>query len=151
MEDHRISVQTKKVDISLSNGETISGEIFLQLHGSKSYGLQKIGEILNGEDAFIPVRHGNKTELINLCHIISLSCDSTEEIDELQALGHHYVVSVETPNKTFHNLHVYVNLPTDHERIKDFLNQNRIFFLFLSNDKALYLRRDKIIKVTDQD
>ncbi len=149
MEDHRVSVNTKNVEIVLFNGSRLTGEIFLQLHSSKSYEPQKIEEILNGEDTFIPLRSHDRTDLINLKHIVALTCASENEENDLLKLGEHYIVTVETVHTKFENINVFVNLPTGQKRIKDFLNQEKMFLYFSSADKNIYLQRDMIVSVSD--
>ena len=149
MDDHRISVDTRHVDILFSHGNQISGEIFLQLHGTKSYAPQKIEEILNGDDEFIPLRSNGKVELLNTKHIVALTCEADREQDDLQTLGEHYVVSIETVSGKFDDLNVFVNLPSGKKRIKDFLNQPKTFLYFSKSHKGLYLQRDMIVRVSD--
>ncbi len=149
MEDHRISVETRNVDILLSHGSQISGDMFLQLYGTNSYGPQTVEEILNGENTFIPLRHNGKVQLLNINHIATLSCDAAGELNDLQRLGESYTVSVETVAATYEGLQVFVNLPTGHQRIKDFLNQPKSFLLFINGEKSLYINRDMIVRVSD--
>ncbi len=149
MDDHRISVETRYVDILLTNGNQVSGDMFLQLHGTKSYEPQRIEELLNGENEFIPVRHGDRVFLLNIRHIVSLTCDADSELTDLQRLGEQYSVSVETVNGQLDDLQVFVNLPSGKQRIKDFLNQRKTFLLFIKDNKGIYLQRDMIVRVSD--
>ncbi len=57
MDSQKITVKTRLVEIILTNGSTVKGETFLQLHGLQQDGLQRVGEVLNSDDDFLPVRN----------------------------------------------------------------------------------------------
>ncbi len=149
MNEQRISVETRKVELTFTSGEKISGKLFLQLHGASLCGPQKVGEVLNSEEAFIPFQHDGMVELINLEQIVSVDCEAESEFDDLLLLGEMHKIAIETTNSLLVDLKAYVNLPTGNNRIKDFLNQRKHFLLFVQGDRVVYLRRDKIIKVKD--
>ena len=149
MNDQKISVATRKVELTLSNGSQLAGETFLQLHGEHLTGLQKIGEILNGEDNFLPLRYEGKVELINLEQVVSVSVAAEEEFDPLLALGEEHQLWIEPTVGQALDVHIFVNLPGGRNRVKDFLNQQTRFLLFLHEDRIIYLSRNKILRVRD--
>lgn len=149
MEEQRISVQTRRVEIALTNGERLKGELFLQLHGAHIDGPQRLGEILNGEDSYIPLRHDGQIDLINLEQVVAVSSSATEEVDDLLKIGEEHQVKVYTTTGQSMDLRIYVNLPCGKTRVKDFLNQRKKFLLFLHDDTVIYLSRDNIIRVLD--
>lgn len=149
MNDQRISVATRTVQLTLSNGSRLSGETFLQLHGEYLAGLQTVGEILNSEDNFLPLRHDGKVELINLEQVVSVSVSAEEEFDPLLALGEEHQLWIEPTVGRPLNAHIFVNLPGGNNRVKDFLNQKCRFLLFLHEKQIVYLARNKILRVQD--
>ncbi len=149
MNDQRISVETRKVELTLSNGSQLSGETFLQLHGEHLLGLQKVGEILNGEDNFLPLRYEGKVELINLEQVVSVAVSAEEEFDPLLTLGEEHQLWVEPTIGEPLDVHIFVNLPGGCNRVKDFLNQQCRFLLFLHEKQIVYLARNRILRVQD--
>ena len=149
MNDQRISVETRTVELTLFNGSQLSGETFLQLHGEYLSGLQTVGEILNGEDNFLPLRYDGKVELINLEQVVSVSVSAEEEFDPLLALGEEHQLWIEPTVGSPLDVHVFVNLPGGRNRVKDFLNQKCRFLLFLHEKQIVYFARNRILRVQD--
>ncbi|MBN1956823.1 MAG: hypothetical protein JXQ81_09425 [Desulfuromonadales bacterium] len=149
MDDQRISVETRYIEVLMSNGKQVSGEAFLQLHGAHLAGPQRIGEAINGDEDFLPLRSKHGIELINLKQVISVVTAAEEEFDPLLKLGEEHRIQVEPAvGETLH-LRIFVNLPGGKTRVKDFLNQDKRFLLFLHDDKVLYLARNRILCVKD--
>lgn len=149
MDDQRISVETRRIKLTLSNGSQLSGETFLQLHGEHLTGLQRVEEILNGEEIFLPFRYAGKVELINLTQVVSLAVAAEEEFDPLLALGEEHQVRIETTVGEALDVRIFVNLPDGRTRVKDFLNQPVRFLLLLHEDQVIYLARNHILRVQD--
>ena len=149
MDDQRISVTRRSVKLILSNGTQLNGETFLQLHSEHLTGLQRVEEILNGEDIFLPVRLGESVELVNLEQIVSVEVDAEEEFDPLLALGEEHQIKVEPIAGEVLNARIFVNLPGGQNRVKDFLNQQKRFLLLLQDDRILYVARNKILRIQD--
>ena len=149
MNDQRISVATRRVELTLSNGSQLTGETFLQLHGEYLAGMQTVGEILNGEDNFLPLRYDNKVELINLEQVVSVSVSAEEEFDPLLALGEEHQLWIEPTVGSALEVHVFVNLPGGRNRVKDFLYQECRFLLLLHEKQIIYLARNRILRVQD--
>lgn len=149
MDDQRISVARRSVKLTLSNGTKLNGETFLQLHGEHLTGLQRVGEILNGGDIFLPFRHGDSVELVNLEQIVSVEVDAEEEFDPLLALGEEHQIKVEPITGEVFDVRIFVNLPGGQNRVKDFLNQKKRFLLLLQDDRILYVARNKILRIQD--
>lgn len=149
MDDQRISVETRGIEVLLANGDVIRGETFLQLHGAHLSGPQRIDEVLNGADNFLPVRSGKEIELVNLEQVISVSTAVEEEFDPLLSLGEEYQIKVEAAVGKALDVRIFVNLPGGHNRVKDFLNQSKRFLLFIHDDQVIYMARNRILRVRD--
>ena len=149
MDDRRIMVEPRGVELTLSSGLQLHGDFFLQLHGAHLTGLQRVEEILNESDCFVPIRVDGRVELINLEQVVSVSLLAEMEIDPLLTLGSEHRICVEPAVGPPLALRIFVNLPSGRERAKDFLNQPRRFLPFLQEDRLLYLARAWILRVTD--
>ncbi|WP_029918384.1 hypothetical protein [Pelobacter seleniigenes] len=149
MENQRISVETRAVRITLRTGVQLEGELFLQMHGAHQFGPQRVGEVLNGAEPFIPLRHEGKIDLLNLHQVIAVETPASDEFDELLRLGKEYRVEVHMTAGPALQLATFVSLPDEHNRIKDFLNQGRKFLLFLQDDRVVYLAGKEIVRVID--
>ncbi len=149
MDDQRLIVETCQVDLVMVNGLRISGETFLQLQGIYLTGPQRVGELLNGDETILPVRSGSQVQLINLEQTVSVSLSAEQEFDPLLTLGEEHRVWVEPVAGDAIEARIFVNLPGDKSRVKDFLNQKLRFLPFLDNDRVIYVARKKILRVTD--
>lgn len=149
MNDQRISVARCPVELVLANCANISGETFLQLNGEHISGSQRIDELLNGDDNFLPVQIDQSVELVNLEQVISLRTTYALEWFTLLSLGEKHVVWVEPLHGLPFDATIYANLPNGKTRVKDFLNQQKRFLPFICDEKVVFLARNKILMVKD--
>ena len=149
MDEQRISVDTCRIALKTQTGLHLEGEVFLPLYGSHLDGGQRVEDLLNGDDHFLPLRHQQGTELINLDQIVSVVVSAEREFDPLIGLGREYPVRVESVTGEVIAARIFVNLPGSACRVKDFLNQKKRFLLFLREDQVVYVARDKIVRVAD--
>jgi len=149
MDSQRISKETCRVLFSLADGREIWGEVFLNLFGARHDGPQRVGELLNGDEVFIPVKAEGGTLLIHLFQLVSAQVEAASELDELMTLGAHYHVKVQTVLGQDLKAEVYVDLPEGDRRVKDFMNRSQGFLRFLVDDQVLYLNRNFIVSVQD--
>ncbi len=147
MEDQRISVESRTVALVLSDGTRLTGEMFLQLHGQHQAGMQRVGEVLNAENNFLPLRTNEGVKLVNLAQIIMVSVPAKTEFDPLLALGEEHSVRVTTSVGETLDARIYVNLPSGSKRAKDFLDQKKRFLLFNIGEMVVYIARRKILLV----
>ncbi|WP_020675419.1 hypothetical protein [Geopsychrobacter electrodiphilus] len=149
MNEQRISVDVRQIEVVLSNGERLMGETFLQLHGMLQSGPQRLSEALNGDDNFLPLRVAEKIKLINLDQVMAVYTAAAEEYDPLLELGEEHRVRVTPAVGGPLDAKIFVNLPNGNNRAKDFLNQPRRFLLFLWGEQVAYLARKRILLVED--
>jgi len=149
MNEQRISVDLRQIEVVLSTGERLVGETFLQLHGLCQSGPQRLSEVLNGEDNFLPLRAGGTVKLLNLDQVMSVYADASDEFDPLLELGEEHLVRVTPAVGEPLDARIFVNLPNGHNRVKDYLNQSRRFLLFLSGAQVVFLARKRILLVED--
>jgi len=149
MSDQRLATEVCTIELQLATGEELQGELFLQLVGAHAFGAQRLDEVLNGEDCFLPVRCHGKVTLFNLQQIASVSVPDDGENDVLMKLGEHHQVSVCTTVGKQFEAEIYVNRPATRSRVKDFLNQPHRFLPFFSGNRVVYLNLHYILQVKD--
>ncbi len=149
MEDRRVSVETRRIELVLGTGARISGEVFLQLQGIHLTGPQRVGELLNSEESFLPVRIEGAVKLINLDQVVRVQVAAADEFDPLLTLGEEHRIRVTAVVGEALEVRIFVNLPSGRNRAKDFLNQQKRFLLSLLDEQVVYLARDRILLVED--
>lgn len=149
MPDRQMVTEFCQIDLQLATGEELTGEIFLQLMGARGFGGQRLEELLNGADGFLPFRCQGETTLINLRRVASISVGEDPEKDALMKLGKRHEVSVRTTVGSTLAAEVYVNLPADRCRVKDFLNQKLRFLPFFVGERIVYINSYCILQVKD--
>lgn len=149
MSEQRLATEVRSITLQLATGEVMKGEIFLQLVGATGYGGQQLDELLNGDDCFLPIRQGGEVSLVNLRQVASISVVEDLESDPLRKLGERHRVSVCTTVGEPFEAEVYVNLPSNRTRVKDFLNQRLRFLPFFTGERVVYLNFRYILQVKD--
>ncbi|MCF6179119.1 MAG: hypothetical protein L3J63_06990 [Geopsychrobacter sp.] len=149
MNEQRIKVDSRNIEIVLASGERLQAEIFLQLHGLHLTGPQRVGEVLNGEESFLPIRIDQGVRLVNLDQVIAVYVAASDEFDPLLELGAEHEVYVTSMVGDSLKARIFVNLPHGRNRAKDFLNQPKRFLLFLQEKTVVYLAKKSILLVED--
>lgn len=149
MNEQKITVATRFIEVVLCNGTIITGDTFLQLHSLHHATPQTIGEILNSEEMFLPISGKDGVDLINLDQVVSVATAAKQEFDPLLELGAQYDIQVEASQGDLMQVKIYVNLPEAQRRVKDFLNQNLRFLHFVHQDRVLYIAKQQILRVKD--
>jgi hypothetical protein len=148
MDEGRIEKATRRARLVLSNGREIRGEVFVGLYDAHHVGPQRVGELLNEDPAFIPVKTGKGVILVNSAHIVSVALPADREKDDLVTLGKRYTVRVKTTRGEFRGT-VFVNLPDVSTRVRDYLNQPLRFFTLFQSRTVIYLNRTYVVLVED--
>ena len=149
MDDQKISKAIRQVRFTLADGHTLVGEVFLNLYEMRHAGPQRVGDLLNGEVLFLPVRVAGETLLVNVEQILSARVAAAAELDDLMTLGERYTVEVITLSGEPVVADLYVSLPSTSCRVTDYLNQPQRFFTFISTKEVIYLNRRFVLAVRD--
>lgn len=149
MDERRIAMQKRRVDLVLADGSRLEGDVFLSLYDAHRTGPQRLGDLLNSEIRFLPVETTAGIQLVNCALIVSAQTDRNEEADELVRLGEKYSITVFTLLKKELAVDLYVNLPQASRRVKDCLNQQQRFLAVFRDRKLLFLNTSYILKVRD--
>lgn len=148
MDEGRIQKATRPAKIILSTGREIRGHVFVGLYDSHHSGPQRVGELLNEEKPFVPVKTAKGVLLINRTHIVSATLPTNLERDDLVTLGKRYQVRVTTTRGEVRGV-VFVNLPDGATRVADYFNQPAQFLPIFQTRTVLYLNREFILLVRD--
>lgn len=149
MGEQKLATRSCHIEMQLATGEMLRGEIFLQLVGAHGFGGQRLDELLNSDDCFLPLRNDGEVTLVNLRQVASISIPEDPQRDALMKLGKRHLVSVSTTIGTPFTAEVYVNLPSSRSRVKDFLNQRMRFLPFMTGGRIVYLNFRYILQVKD--
>jgi hypothetical protein len=147
MESQQISVDQQTVGIVLANGTCLEGQIFLPLCGISQAKPCRVEEVLNGTELFVPFTIDRQVRLINLAQIQQIRVAASAELDPLRCLGFEHNVRVFPEIGDPVSAKIYVNLPNEKSRTKDFLNQHKRFLPFLVGEQVVYIASGRIAKV----
>lgn len=147
MEAHQISVDQQSVEIVLADGSHLKGEIFLPLRGMSHTAPCRVEDVLNGAELFVPFVIDQQVRLINLAQVQQIRVAASVELDPLRCLGFEHNVRVFPEVGETLKAKIYVNLPNEKSRTKDFLNQHKRFLPFLVEEQVIYIASGRIAKV----
>lgn len=149
MAEQRIPMQKRLVNLVLADGSRLEGDVFLSLYEAHRMGAQRLGDLLNSEIRFLPVKTAAGIQLVNSTLIVSARTNQSEEADELMRLGEKYSIYVTTLLQEELVVDLYVNLPQASNRVKDCLNQQQRFLPVFRDEEVLYLNTSYILRVRD--
>jgi hypothetical protein len=148
MDEGRIQKATRKATLVLSSGRQIRGDVFVGLYDPHHTGPQRVGELLNEDLAFLPVKTDKGVVLVNRAHIVSAALSADREHDDLARLGKRYEVRVTTTDGEVRGA-VFVNLPDVATRVADYFNQPIRFLPLFQSRTVIYLNREFVLLVRD--
>jgi hypothetical protein len=149
MTDQRIAKERRPVLFTLADGREVEGEVFLSLYEAKRMGPQRVGELLNGEEGFLPVSTSEGMIHLNVSNIVTARTGMQSEWDDLETLGKKYTVRISTHLGEIAG-EVFVNLPREHSRVSDYLNQPDRFLRIAGPEEILYIGARFILAVRDE-
>jgi len=149
MQEQKIAKHRRQVIFTLADGSELVGEVFLSLYEVRRQGPQGVGGLLNGEDAFLPVKTRDGTVHLNVANIIKARTPAEAERHELMMLGKKYAVRVTTLYGEEIDGEVFVDLPQDRSRVSDYLNQPDRFFRIFVPDHIVYIAARYVLTVRD--
>jgi len=148
MADQRIAKNRQQVTFTLADGSEVQGEVFLSLCDARHRGPQRVGELLNGEEDFIPVATSVGMVHLNIANIVTAKTSDKSEWNELEQLGKKYSVRIATLLGE-ESGEVFVNLPQYTSRVSDYLNQPARFYRLFISDHIVYIGARFILSVRD--
>ncbi len=151
MDERKIQKGTQGVKILLSTQEQLEGQVFLRLHEAHHDGRQKVGDLLNQGLTFIPVKTGSDAFLLSTSQIVTLETALEFERDDTMTLGKKYDVRISMIHGKEIAGNIFVNLPDDSSRIKDYFNQPVRFFAVSRPESILYVNGAFILSVSHRE
>ena len=148
MDEGRIEKATRRARLVLSDGREVHGDVFVGLYEPHHVGPQRVGELLNEQEAFIPVKTDEGVLLVNRTRVISVTLPADREQDDLVTLGKRYEVRVTTTHGELKGA-IFINLPETSARVRDYFNQPLPFLALFQSQTVAYLNRDFIVLVQD--
>lgn len=152
MSGPKIQKLSRTVVFTLTDGSQIRGDVFLRLFSHSHDSVQRLGELLNEEDNyFIPVKTSAEVSatLLNLDHVVSVKTERQVETEDWLVLGNNCPVSIKTFNQDPIKGEVFINLPNESCRAKDFFNQKLKFFPLFQDKHVVYVNCRHILSVND--
>lgn len=149
MEDQKITKNRRSVSFTLADGSRIEGYVFLSLYEAGHEGPQRVGDLLNNVDAFIPVDTPDGMLHLNIGNIVSAETPILEEKNDLMTLGAGHNVLITTSLGSVIDGEVFVNLPHERNRVSDYLNHGERFFRVFLAEKIVYIGSRFILTVKD--
>jgi hypothetical protein len=149
MDERKIKKENRVVLFKLSDGSEVEGEVFLRLYEAHHSGPQRVGDLLNEERPFIPVKTDRGVVLLNVSHIVSAKIQSVWESDELMTMGKRQSIRIKTAHEQEIPGDIFINLPDGYCRVKDYINQPILFFPLFQPDYIIYINRRFILLIQD--
>jgi hypothetical protein len=149
MEEQKIVKNQRWVEFTLADGSVVKGVVFLNLYDAHRPGPQRVGELLNGKDTFLPIKTDEGTLHLNVDNIIEARTSEEEELHDLMMLGKKYRVEIITLSGRNIAGDVFVDLPKESSRVSDFLNQTQRFFALMVPGSVIYVARRFILSAKD--
>lgn len=137
-----VQKKTQQVDIILSDGSGFAGKVFLLS--------ETLHDVLNAKGSFIPVKTTKGVLLLNLSQIVSVTIQAQLEQDELMTLGKRHDIRVMMVDGKEMEGNIFVNLPKESFRVKDFLDQSLSFLPLFQPNLIVYLNKQFILSVQDE-
>lgn len=145
----KIEKKKKEILFTLSDGTDIKGEVYLWLYSTNHMGPQRIDELLNDENQFIPVETVDGFILLNNTHIMLAKAKLDENSHSLLMMGEKYKVGITTLHHENLEVDLFINLPEGYRRVRDYLNQPIRFLTFFQSESILYINREYILSIQD--
>ena len=149
MNDEKIDKKKKEVLFTLTDGTEIKGEVHLWLYSINRMGAQRIDELLNEGNPFIPVKTVDGCILLNSTHIMLAQAKTEKNIHDLIMMGEKYRVHITTLLHKNLEADLFISLPEGFRRVKDYLDQPIRFFTFFLPEHILCINRDCILSIRD--
>jgi hypothetical protein len=149
MDERRVEKVTQPVSFELADRRWLDGQVFLQQYESRHTGRQTVGDLLNEAVSFIPVKASGGIVLLNAAQIVAAAVPSKSEKDDLMTLGKRYAIRIKTTQEKEISGDIFVNLPEESSRVKDYFNQPARFFAIFQPDSIVYVNRNFILTVEE--
>jgi hypothetical protein len=141
------------VALTLTGGESLKGELFIQASARNLSALEDAPEFMNSSEPFFPLRlPDGETLLISKSHVLTVHVDREFAASVEWAFGDRVSVEVAMQGGATHHGHLQVEHYVGHARVLDYLNRgSEPFVLLLRETEVLLLNRRHIAYVRPVD
>ncbi|MFN0063956.1 MAG: hypothetical protein ACKVPX_15725 [Myxococcaceae bacterium] len=151
MEELRVPKRQARVELRWPGGKTQSVAVYLAEFASTHTGAQRISELLNGRDAFVPAFDVEAEAVVFLrctnISVVRVQADLEPSDAEQHTLPQEHEVRITLMDgTTVSGLMSYVR-PPGRERVMDFLNEESRFFPLLDKDQTLLVNKEHVARV----
>jgi len=148
-----LSVPKRQVRISLSSAlETVEGFVFVAEFSERTRGAERVGEILNNSETFLPVRAAetDRVALYNKQSIVSLTVlepeDREWEVEELEYSPAEVVEVALTTGDVLRGA-IYLDPRREKSRVSDLLNRPDPFVVLVREEGVTYVSKRHVVTV----
>ena len=145
----QVKKHLRKASFYFSNDRQLTGCVFLNFFDKHHDGSQNLGDLLNSGEQFIPIRTKTEILLVNIKHLVYVEITMEQELDELMKLGSSYSISTKMITGKSIEGDVFISINEGHGRVKDYANQDLVFFRMLQNKHVVYINQNYILSITD--
>jgi len=149
MDEYKIEKGALRVAIQRSDGNCISGQVFLGLYGEQHLGSQNMEDLLNETKQYMPVKTDERVVLLNIDHIVWVKIDAKSEENDMMKLGTKHSVWVKTTLGEELKGDIFISLQEGQARVKDHVNETVGFFRLFQPGFILYINPKSILSIHD--
>lgn len=150
----RIEKQRSQAEVSLATGEIAYGHFFTSARSALHAGSERIGDLLNGDNDFIPFERqgerGRQTVIYNRAHVITVNVSPDEPRQEPGydvATRHAVSMLLSNGRRLVGSVRVYQ--PDGYSRLSDW-SKSRDHFQYLQTETStLLVNREHIVEVSE--
>lgn len=149
MDEDKIEKGAHRVAFQLSDGNCISGQVFLSLYDEHHLGSQNMEDLLKETNRFMPVKTDERVLLLNIDHIVLIKIDAESEENDMMKLGTKRLVWVKTTLGEELKGEIFISLGEGRARVKDHVNGTIGFFRLFQPGFILYINQKSILSIHD--
>ncbi len=150
--DLRVPVAALPVEIRYTDGRIVAGRIFVSANAAHHEGPTRADEWVNEAGAFFPFLPNDSAQsvLVNKVSVLALVVPAwADESDPNEAVpAPERVISVECGGASFQGI-VTLDLPANHGRVLDFLNQSSGFISLRIGGRHQLINKRHITRVVE--
>ena len=149
---YQIGTHAFAVEVSMARGATLSGEMFLRPGGVRAS--ETVLERLNDGTPFFPLKTSDRGVLLvgkaQVRYIVTPSLDDDDDVAEERSSTPQVLVTAELDSGEAITGVFFVDLPPDHLRTLDYLNDAKRAFVALAQlDREYVINRTFIMHLRD--
>lgn len=150
----RVEKRRSEALVRLTNGSLVSGCFFVAGGSARHAGPERIGDLLNGSQGFVPFEQrfdaGMRTVLYNRAHIVTVTLSEDEASRDpgyVVAPKHEVSLRLSTGETVDGTVRVYQ--PEGHDRVSDWAREPEMFRYVESHSATLLVNTAHIVEISE--